>query len=53
MVITIAPVFNGAVIDNETRLRQLASQIADETQRMTARAFGEAVDMLILSGGAR
>jgi hypothetical protein len=53
MVITIAPVFHGAVIDNETRLRQLASQIADETQRVTARAFGEAVDMLILSGGAR
>jgi hypothetical protein len=49
--ITIAPVFSGVVIDNEERLRQVSTQIRHETERAMARAFGTAVDSLILGRG--
>jgi hypothetical protein len=49
--ITIAPVFSGVVIDNEERLRQVSTQIRHETERALARAFGTAVDSLILGRG--
>ena len=49
--IVIAPVFNGAVVDNAERLHALSQQIAHQVQAVLVQEFGSAVDGLILSGG--
>jgi phage-related tail protein len=49
--IVIAPVFNGAVVDNAERLQALSQQIAHQVQAVLVQEFGSAVDGLILAGG--
>jgi TP901 family phage tail tape measure protein len=51
--VTVAPVFQGTVVDNEARLEQLAARIADMTRTTVSKDLAKAVDALILGAGVK
>jgi hypothetical protein len=50
--LTVAPVFNGLVVDNAQRLAEMKQAIVEAAQQANAQAFSRSVDGLILGRGA-
>lgn len=51
--LTVAPVFNGAILDTAERMRQMAQQIVGAARTALQGDLSTAVDTLILAGGTR
>ena len=53
ITINVSPVFNGTIVDNESRIQQLSRAIVDTARTVIGRDFSDAVTGFITAGGLR